>query len=166
MNSLRGAGQIRSSQIRSPLREAMRLQPGRGATRKRRAAVLVLTSLDDAFSIMLLYLLVQNSGNGSTLELRKSQDLPMAVKAEALHEGTLVRFENGRYSIGDETIEPARLPSRLQELKTGSSENSTLIIQADRLSDFSGLAHVIRSGSISGFNKFKFAVLQEEGGRL
>jgi biopolymer transport protein ExbD len=144
----------------------MKLDPKAGGrSKKNLVAVLTLTSLVDAFSIMLLYLLVQNTGNTSTLELAKSEKLPTAMKADALHNGTLVRIEGNRYFLGDQPIEQVQLAQRLQEKKaqvTGE-EAEALIIQADREADFSLVAPIVRAGSISGFHKFRFAVIQEEG---
>jgi len=129
---------------------------------------LILTSLVDAFSIMLLYLLVQNTGNGSSLELLKSERLPTAVRAEALHEGTLVRFDGKNYFLGEQPVEQIALGQKLQELhhqlanQNQGEKADSLIIQADRSVDFASLTPVIRAASLSGFNKFKFAVLQGE----
>lgn len=154
---------IMEARLRSPLTEAMRLNPrGTGRRSKKKiVTTLILTSLVDAFAIMLLYLLVQNSGNGSTLELTKGDKLPTATKAEALHTGTLVRIEGRHYFIDERPIEAIALAQKLQETKAQTSEES-LIIQADRNVDFAMVAPIIRAGSISGFNKFKFAVLQAE----
>ena len=103
--------------MRSPLLEALRLNPRGRASRgkKKMVTTLILTSLVDAFSIMLLYLLVQNTGNGSSLELVKSEKLPIAIKTEALHQGTLVRIEGRRYFLGDLAIESSALAQKLQE---------------------------------------------------
>ncbi len=156
---------VNENRLRSPLQEAMRLNPKRRPSKRNMVVGLVLTSLVDAFSIMLLYLLAQNTGNGSTIELDKSEKLPTAIKAEALHDGTMVRIEGNTYYLGKERIEIVQLAARLQEVKASKSgpEAENLIIQADKGSDFSMIAPIVRAGSISGFNKFKFAVIQEEG---
>lgn len=160
---------IINGSLRSPLREAMSVDLGKrgGRGKKKMVMTLILTSLVDAFTIMLLYLLVQNTGNGSTLELQKAEKLPTAVKTEALHEGTLVRVEGNRYYLGDQQIDQVTLAQKLQERKAqlgaGRSDDvDALIIQADKATDFASLTPVIRAGSISGFHKFKFAVLQGE----
>lgn len=156
---------VNDSRMRSPLQEAMVLNPKRGQRKRKMVVALVLTSLVDAFSIMLLYLLTQNTGNGSTIELNKSESLPTAIKTEALHMGTMVKIEGTRYFIGDQPVEAMQLATRLQEIKaTASGELAeNLIIQADKQLDFSMLVPIIRAGSVSGFHKFKFAVLQDEG---
>jgi biopolymer transport protein ExbD len=164
---------VRDNQLRSPLRETMILRPSQRRGKRKIVAALILTSLVDAFSIMLLYLLCNGSGNGSTLELVKSQGLPVAIKSDAIHSGTLVRVDGGQYFISTKPgtempVAPVQLAQRLQELRASlagkpEEEASSLIIQANRDVDFALLAPVIRAGSITGFHNFKFAVLQEEG---
>jgi biopolymer transport protein ExbD len=96
----------------------------------------------------------------------------VAVKTDALHAGTLVRVENGAYFLGDREVSQVELAARLQEVRAGlgaGPDSESLVIQADREADFSALVPVIRAGSITGFNKFRFAVLQGDGsseGRL
>jgi biopolymer transport protein ExbD len=164
---------VTNVKMRSPLRDAMKLgSNGAGRSKKKMVTTLILTSLVDAFSIMLLYLLVQNTGNGSTIELQKAEKLPVAVKTEALHEGTLVRIEGRQYFLGTQPITSEQLAQKLQEKKASlngglggmvvSDANDALIIQADKNADFAMLTPVIRAGSVSGFHKFKFAVLQGE----
>jgi biopolymer transport protein ExbD len=152
--------------LRSPLSEVMRVNPRGGARPKRKMVMaLILTSLVDAFSIMLLYLLVQNTGNGSTIELNKAEKLPTASKAEALHNGTLVRVEGSRYFIGDQQVDQTQLAQLLQSKKAGlgvGEDSESLIIQADKAADFAMVAPIVRAGSVTGFHKFKFAVLQGE----
>lgn len=165
-------------QMRSPLNEAMSLKPsGRSSRAKKKIVMtLILTSLVDAFSIMLLYLLTVNTGNGSTLDLLNTNRLPIAIKTEALHQGTLVRIEGQRYFLGDQQIDGLALAGKLQEKQAeltrlplvtedDHDKAESLIIQADRNVDFSMLTPVIRAGSLSGFHKFKFAVLQGESRR-
>lgn len=162
---------VKDAQLRSPLLEAQLLIPRRRRSAKKIVMTLVLTSLVDAFSIMLLYLLVQGSGNGSTLELNRPERLPTAVKSTAVHQGTLVRVDGEQVFLNDQRTEWTSLATRLQQLKASfkgddSEFKNSLIIEADRNSDFSRLAQVIRAGSVSGFHKFKFAVLQGEGEAL
>ncbi len=163
---------IKDYRLKSPLMEALLLKPRKKSAKKSMVAGLILTSLVDAFSIMLVYLLCQPTGTGSTLELAKAEHLPKAVKTAAVNNGTIVRVEslnNGRhYFLNDAEIPPVQLAAKLQEIKAGFGSRTdddarSLIIQADRSVDFSDLTPIVRAGSVSGFNKFKFAVLQQEG---
>lgn len=159
---------VKDLKMRSPLSEAMLLRPTKKSGKKKIVAALILTSLVDAFSIMLLYLLCQPTGNGSTLELNKSESLPSAVKTDVIHKGTVVRVEGDKYFLAEQEIAQVQLAQKLQELKASfgdrtDDEAQSLVIQADRGSDFASLAPIVRAGSVTGFHKFKFAVLQEEG---
>jgi hypothetical protein len=102
MERLASIGPLNQNRLRSPLMEAMSLGAHRPARKKTIVATLILTSLVDAFSIMLLYLLVQNTGNGSTLELEGAAKLPTATEASALHAGTRVRVVGNKYLLGEE----------------------------------------------------------------
>lgn len=159
---------VNETKMRSPLMDALILKPRKKAFKKKVVAALILTSLVDAFSIMLLYLLCQPSGNGSTLELNKTENLPSAVKTDVIHKGTVVRVEGDKYFLADQPVEQVQLAQKLQQLKASfggreDDETQSIVIQADRGVDFAMLAPVVRAGSITGFHKFKFAVLQEEG---
>jgi biopolymer transport protein ExbD len=149
--------------MRSPLEESMRLRPHSRRGKKSIVAGLMLTSLVDAFSIMLLYLLCQNPGNGSTLELQKMERLPVAIKTSALNEGTMIRVEGNQYFLGQEPIEEGALAARLQQKRATEGGDPALIIQADRDADFAKLTSILRAASVSGYHQFKFAVLQGEG---
>jgi biopolymer transport protein ExbD len=153
----------------SPLLGASTLAPKSYSKRgKKMVAVVMLTSLVDAFTIMLLYLLMQPSGNGSTLEVNKTDHLPTAVKTDVVNNGTIVRVEGKHYFLNQQEVTGEGLAQKLQEIKAtfGSrtdEDSRSLIIQADREVDFAELTPIVRAGSVSGFNKFKFAVLQDEG---
>ena len=161
---------VTDAKLRSPLHEAMRVVPSSNGRGKRKmVTALILTSLVDAFSIMLLYLLCQNTGNGSTLELNRAEKLPTAIRAEALTDGTQLRVEGGHYFLNNQMVEKNDIAGRLQQVHAsvvGKPDADSLIIQADRTVDFAMLAPIIRAGSLTGFNKFKFAVIQEEESQL
>ncbi len=159
---------ITDSRLRSPLREAMRVKPtsAGGRAKKKMVMALILTSLVDAFSIILLYLLVQNTGNGSSLELTRANELPTAVQTEALNQGTMIRVLGDQYLLDEQPVDRSQLAARLSQVlaaKPQTDDSASLIIQADKSVSFASLEPVIRAGSLSGFHKFKFAVLQEEG---
>ena len=159
---------LKDYQLKSPLMEALLLKPRKKSGKRNMVAGLILTSLVDAFSIMLLYLLCQPTGNGSTLELAKAENLPTAVKTAALNNGTIVKVEGHHYYLNNVEIQPVQLAQQLQLIKANfgsrtDDDSRSLIIQADKSVDFSDLTPIVRAGSVSGFNKFKFAVLAQEG---
>lgn len=156
---------VMNHQIRSPLQEAMRLRPtGAGPAKKKVVATLVLTSLVDAFSIILIYLLFQNTSNGTTMEIKEIEKLPVAVRATALTEGLLVKITGDKFIVGEETVDEAQLASHLRAKRgTETASEPSLVVQADDKADFSKLSTIVRAASVGGYHHFKFAVRQEEG---
>lgn len=153
----------------SPLLSASLLKPTKKKYKKSLAQALVLTSLVDAFTIILLYLLVAGTGTPSQLQLNADEkNLPVASQAKPIDAGTIIRVEDGKYFIEGKQLALSQIAEALRQIRMNFVPSSlqpqaSLVIQANRKLDFSQLTPVIRAGSISGFNQFKFAVIQEEG---
>lgn len=153
----------------SPLLQASVLKPTKKKSTKSLAQVLVLTSLVDAFTIILLYLLVAGNGTPSQIQLNADEkNLPVATQSKPLDVGTIVRVENGKYFVEGQEYALNQIAEALRQIRTKFVPSSlqpqaSLVIQANKQLDFSQLTPVIRAGSISGFNQFKFAVIQGEG---
>lgn len=157
------------SQLNSQLLSGSVLNPTQKKNKKSLATALVLTSLVDAFTIILLYLLVAGTGTPSQLQLNADEkNLPVVSQAKPIDAGTIIRVENGKYFVdGKETaltqIAEALRQIRLNFVPSSLQPQASLVIQANKQLDFSQLTPIIRAGSISGFNQFKFAVISEEG---
>lgn len=157
------------SNSNSPLLNSSKLKPGGKKTKKTLAAVLVLTSLIDAFTVIILYLLVAGAGTPSQLNLKADEkNLPVASQLKSLDAGTIVRVENGRYYVEGKETSLSQVAEALRAIKdkfvpSDLQPQASLVIQANKQLDFSQLSPLIRAGSISGFSQFKFAVIQEEG---
>jgi len=155
--------------MNSPLLGASLLKPGQGKKKKNLAAMLSITSLIDAFTVIILYLLVAAQGTPSQLDLKADEkNLPVASQAKALDAGTVIRVEDGKYFVEGKQIALSQVAEVLRQIKlkfvpSDIQPHASLVIQANKQLDFSQLSPVIRAGSISGFNQFKFAVIQEEG---
>src|SRR6476646_4439021 len=93
-------GKNTHSQLTSQLLSNSLLKPSKKKKKKSLATALVLTSLVDAFTIILLYLLVAGTGTPSQLQLNADEkNLPSASQATPLDAGTIVRIENGKYFV-------------------------------------------------------------------
>lgn len=149
---------------RSPLSEIQNLKP---ASKNKRslgqnlALALPLTSLIDAFSIIVIYLLIgtQNSGIESTVPT--SLNLPIASNSISLEKITpTLRIEKGIYKLNDEIVAPQKLVEKLSELKKMSQEKELeLVVQADQEMKYQELDPLLKASSASGFEKMKFAVV-------
>ena len=138
-------------------------------SKKSLAAKLMLTSLIDAFSILVIYLLVNFSTTGEILYLSKGMELPAAAKTDVLKRNTVVKIEKDKIFIEEREIKVSQLAKILLELRKDKKtddedeegvENS-LTIQADRRQEFKLLSPVIAAGGVAGFSDIHFAVMQD-----
>ncbi len=143
----------------SPLSAQATVRP-KGATTKRvLISSLLLTSLVDAFSILVIFLLMNASTGIETVQL-KGTKLPVASSADTLTPGVILKIENGIYTIGENQISIDKLGEALtaEKEKSGQAEVA-LIVQADKDIDYDVLSPVLKIGAGSGFTQYKLAVL-------
>ena len=157
---------LESTALESPLASASQIRPKAGSQKKSLVASVILTSLIDAFSILVIYLLVNFSNSGEILYLSKDMELPPAEKSEVLQRTTLVKIEKGQLYIEDKVISPKDLVSHLVGIKKKltadknfSEDMLALTVQADRRLHYKELNQVVLAGSHAGFGEIKFAVL-------
>lgn len=146
----------------SPLagQSALRPQGNRGT--KNMLFTLSLTSLIDAFSILVIYLLMNFSANGEVVQITKDMQLPKATQSVDLKAGLVVRISDGRYFVADKQVAASQLTKALLDNKPKEKEQSgNLIIQADRRLDYAQISPVLQAGSHAGYQNYKFVVLQE-----
>lgn len=126
---------------------------------------LPLTSLIDAFSIIVIYLLIgTQNGNGIEVKTSKGINLPMASQGTSLTKETaILKIDKGSYYLNDKVVSARSLTEKLSEFKKNSKEKDVeLLIQADTEMQFSDLDPLIKAGSLAGIEKLKFAVVPEQ----
>lgn len=140
------------------------LKPGMKGKKRGAAALalaLPLTSLIDAFSIIVIYLLIgtQNSGMESTIPTKMT--LPTASHSVSIDkEIPTLTIQKGTYRLNDVVVSVKALTQKLTELKaTLPKDASELLVQADQEMKFQDLDPLLKAGSLSGFEKMKFAVV-------
>ncbi|MCZ0933254.1 MAG: biopolymer transporter ExbD [Oligoflexia bacterium] len=143
---------------------------GNPVKKKRGAAVLMLTSLIDAFSILVVYLLMFFSSTGEMTYVSSDIDLPKANVIERLDRYSIIQIKKEGYFVEDTELKADDLVSYLVDLKkqlNGNHSNQvgdqkdTITIQADKTVKYSRLSPVIQACSHAGFSNIKFAVLGE-----
>jgi len=128
---------------------------------------LMLTSLVDAFSILVIYLLMNFSTSGEILYFSKDLELPHAQNSVELERHTVVKVgENSQYFIEEKEVSKDQLVPKLLELrKTFEKERpnekfpGVLIVQADRREEYKNLNSVVLAAAHTGYSDIKFAVL-------
>ncbi len=159
---------LKSEFSHGPLGSQSVLNPHRNRLGRPLIFTLALTSLIDAFSILVIFLLIQGPSGQKELNLSKDMKLPSVQQIGTMDDGVSVRIENGRYFVEEKEIHADQLVQRLydirQKMVSSKTKNSkSLIVQADRRSDFQSINPIIKAGSQTGFEQLKFAVIPRKG---
>ena len=142
---------------------------GKIIKKKKGSATLMLTSLIDAFSILVVYLLMFFSSTGEMTYVSSGIDLPKASVIDRLDRYSIIQIKKEGYFVEDKELKADNLVSYLVDLKkklnrgTEESEDQkeTITIQADKTVKYDRLSPVIQACSHAGFSNIKFAVLGE-----
>lgn len=128
------------------------------------AAPLMLTSLVDAFAVIVIYLLVSTHQGKKEIELEKKILLPVAQKSQMLEPGVSVSVVDNEYLFEGKTYSIGQLLTLLKEKNTELTESSDprkgrIIIQADKKSDYKYISPVLSVASQTGFDSIHFATV-------
>ena len=149
---------LRKLKRQSPLGSLKRIH-GDGTQGKEKSLFfsLNLTTLIDAFCILVIFLLSNMNGRLQNLQISEKMVLPAALKTEALDQGLVVRIEDNNVFLEDKKIAKDDIAKAI--LLAKKSNNMAIIIQADRKSDYENIGMVLRAGGQAGYEKYVFAVL-------
>jgi len=150
------------SQRRSPLMQAMSLKKDNKKTKqgKELGLALPLTSLIDAFCIIVIYLLIGTQTTGVESKIPGQMSLPTAEHSQAIEkEIATLRIEKGNYFLNEKQVDRGSLSAKLSQLKKQASEAMELLVQADTQMEYADLDPLLRAGSEAGIEKLRFAVI-------
>ncbi|MFZ3229662.1 MAG: biopolymer transporter ExbD [Pseudobdellovibrio sp.] len=150
------SGVIETSSILNP----------RGAKLKRSLALdLLLTALIDAFSILVIFLLMSFSSTGEILFVSKNMELPKAHLAEVLERNPIIKIDDGKLYVEDKIVTADSITESLLEVRKqysnlhpGEAFPGIATIQADRRVKYEFLNQVILAMNQAGYSDIKFAV--------
>ncbi len=132
------------------------------------AATVMLTSLVDTFSVLVIYLLVNFSTTGELLYMSEGMELPAAAQSVELERNVVVKVEEDKLFIEEKEIPMAGLVQKLIDVKKNWEEyypdtefTGAMTIQADRRQTYSLLSHVIQAGGHAGYSDINFAVIKK-----
>lgn len=142
------------------------LRQGRGGSKKKDLGFSInLTTLIDAFCILVIFLLANMNTQAENIDVSQKITLPSATQTELLTMGTVVKIEAGIIFIDNKQVSKEELVKALLEKRKASASETdekkkdSLIIQADRQSDFDQIGDILRAGGQTGFTNYMFAVL-------
>jgi len=127
---------------------------------------LLLTALIDAFSILVIFLLMSFSSTGDILFISKDQELPKASLASVLERNPIVKIEGSTLFVEDKEVAPENLIGELIALRKQFAETrpdeeypGIVTVQADRRVKYEVLNQIVTAASSAGFGDIRFAVL-------
>jgi biopolymer transport protein ExbD len=152
--------------FRSPLKEGSQIRPFGNKIKKTIVTTLALTSLVDAFTILVIYLVV-NSSPAEQLDIKDGITLPTASVSADLDSSPVVTFKNNSFYIEDRAVANGDLQAALKALKEKTknlfkNKEAAIVVQADEGVDFNLLQPIMVASSYAGISKVKFAVLQKD----
>ena len=137
--------------------------------KKRVVGSLMLTSLIDAFSILVVYLLMFFSDTAELNYVSSGIELPQASLIERLDRYFILSIKKEGYFVEKQKIELKDLTAYLYNLKkklekseinyNTKGQRETMTIQADKSIPYQELSPVIQACSHVGFSHIKFVVL-------
>ena len=131
-----------------------------GANIKKKAATLMITSLVDAFSILVIYLLFGPAITGEAVDADLKLNLPVAYQSNLTNEETNLVIKNNRYYLQNKEVKPTQLVEKLKQVsgKFADKSQKALVIIADKKNDIEKLNPVLIAASEAGLSQLRLAV--------
>jgi biopolymer transport protein ExbD len=159
-------GVIKTSAFHSVIGESSVLGPKNERQKRGIVADLLLTALIDAFSILVIFLLMSFSSSGEIIYMSKGMELPKAALGEQLDRQPVVKIENGKIFLEEKQVTRDNLVAALLGLRKRFSEThpgeefpGMITIQGDRRLKYEVLNDLVLASSQAGFSDIKFAVI-------
>ncbi len=162
---LETASPLKQSLLHSPLQQQSRLRPTRARSKRNTFASLMLTSLVDAFSILVIFLLMNQLASQESLDVDTNRlALPRATESQLIMQGVTVRVDQNGFLVDKQPVRKEQLVQVLKQIYATAPEakKDGLIIVADKSMGYEELNPVLVAGSQAGFSKFKFAVIRKD----
>lgn len=161
-------GILKHSAMSSVIGESSVIAPKSESHKREVHAELLLTALIDAFSILVIFLLMSFSSSGEVLYTGKGVELPKATMGEQLDRQPVVKIEEGKLYVEDKEVNENQLVSellllrkRFAETRPGEEFPGIITIQGDRRLKYEVLNSIVLASSQAGFSDIKFAVVAE-----
>jgi biopolymer transport protein ExbD len=161
-------GVLKTSVLLGTLDGQSIITPRGGQYKRNIAADLILTALIDAFSILVIFLLMNFSSTGEILMIGKNQELPKAHLAEVLERNPVIKIDSDQIYVEDKLVDAKSITAELLELRKKHTELNPngefpgiATIQADRRVKYELLNQIILGMNQAGYSDIKFAVVMK-----
>ncbi len=162
------SGILRTSAFGSVIGESSVLAPQSESHKRVVNAELLLTALIDAFSILVIFLLMSFSSTGEIIFMGKGMELPKAAQGDLLDRNPVVKVEEGKIFLEDKEVKAEDLTAALLEVRKKYGEThpneefpGVITVQGDRRLKYETLNGIVLASSQAGFSDIKFAVIMK-----
>ncbi|MDB2426082.1 biopolymer transporter ExbD [bacterium] len=124
---------------------------------------ILLTSLVDVFSILVIYLLVNSGAQQHNIMLKKGITPPSSVSTDAIKNGLNIYVKNNKYYINDKLVRKNRLKRAIKySLKKSKQQNLVLI--SDKKTDFKYLNPILIFSEELNIKNISFGLISKGKG--
>lgn len=153
--------------IPSPMLQGSHIKSRGGAYKKLVTATITLTSLIDAFVIIVIYLVVCSSPSESSIDLQDNMKLPQTLRMNDIDNSPVIVFKQNSFFIDNNQVSNESLKDQLVLLASKTKallngKDSAIVVQADENVDFDKLQPLLVASAHAGIKQVKFAVLQKD----
>ncbi len=165
------SSQIGQSAMESQILNQSILSPKAVGKHRSYTEELLLTALVDAFSILVIFLLLSFTNSGELIMIGKDTELPKAAQNKELQINPVLKMEQGQIFLDNKVVNVEGLVAALVELRVvlaekfkvqgllPENETYAVTIQADRRVRYTELNQLIVACANAGFSDLHFAVL-------
>jgi len=124
-------------------------------------AGLMLTSLVDAFSILVIFLLMNTNSTIEEMQLGRGDQIPVAFHSSALKKGLLVDIDQNSIEIEGKSVRLSELTRSLQDAAASRSVESekVVVIKASKRTGFEQISPVLVAASQAELQNFRLVVI-------
>jgi len=159
---------LHESALQTAIGAQSQIRPTHAKWKRSITADLLLTALIDAFSILVIFLLMSFSSTGDMLFISKGQELPKASLGDVLERNPVVKIDSGKIFLEEKEVTADGLVGALLDLRKqftdshpGEEYPGILMIQGDRRLKYEELNQIILAASHAGYSDIRFAVLMK-----
>lgn len=156
---------LKHTEVQSVINQTSLLNSqGQSRGRKKLDSAVLLTSLIDAFSILVIYLLI-NFNDGEALIVDPNIHLPNAVQASLATRHTVIKLVKGEIFLENVKVKSGKLTSFLVQVqrklsKIDKKSDHSIVIQSDKSELYKSINTIVLASNHAGFSNIKFAVIQ------
>jgi biopolymer transport protein ExbD len=149
----------------SPLASCQSLSPQVSNKAAKKAGGLIITSLVDAFSILVIYLLFGSSLNGEEISSNIGVKIPKAFFSQLIEQDVTLKVQNSRYFLNEKPIQKNQIAQQLRELYKNRAikddKGGSLVVIADQDRPAEEINPILIAASEAGYSQLKMAVEHE-----